>query len=238
MPRRQGQALGTATAALYSRIMLLDDDVKAQLREDFKLLGQPVRLVVFTQALADPDSEQVRRLLEELAELSPLIQVEACNFVLDRERAEALGITRTPAVAVLGADKDYGIRFYGQPSGYEFGTLVDAILDVATGQSSLSEDTQNALQALPRAVHLQVFSTPTCPYCPPAVRLAYQFALASDKISADGVEVTGFPDLARRYRISSVPKTVVGEACEFVGAQAEDVLLKHVQEAADALDPA
>lgn len=141
--------------------MLLGDDVKAQLREDFQQLVQPVRLVVFTQALADPDSEQVRRLLEELAELAPLITVEACNFVLDRERVEALGIARTPAVAVLGADKDYGIRFYGLPSGYEFGTLVDAILDVSSGQSTLSEDTRKALEALPRAVHLQVFSTPT-----------------------------------------------------------------------------
>jgi hypothetical protein len=64
------------------------------------------------------------------------------------------------------------------------------------------------------------------------VRLAYRFAIASDKITADGVEVTGFPDLARRYRVSSVPKTVVGEGGEFVGAQAEAALLDHVLKAA------
>ena len=63
------------------------------------------------------------------------------------------------------------------------------------------------------------------------VRLAFRFALESDKITADGVEVTGFPDLARRYRISSVPKTVVGETVEFVGAGPESMLLKHVQSA-------
>lgn len=60
------------------------------------------------------------------------------------------------------------------------------------------------------------------------MRLAYRFAIASDKITADGVEVTGFPDLARRYRVSSVPKTIVGEAGEFVGAQPEAVLLEQV----------
>lgn len=60
------------------------------------------------------------------------------------------------------------------------------------------------------------------------MRLAYRFAIASDKITADGVEVTGFPDLARRYRVSSVPKTVVGEVGEFVGAQPETALLEHV----------
>jgi hypothetical protein len=51
-------------------------------------------------------------------------------------------------------------------------------------------------------------------------------------VSADGVEVTGFPDLAQRYRVSSVPKTVVGEVHEFVGAGPESMLLKHVQDAA------
>jgi hypothetical protein len=44
--------------------------------------------------------------------------------------------------------------------------------------------------------------------------------------------VTGYPDLARKYRVSSVPKTVVGESREFVGAGAESMLLKHVEEAA------
>ncbi len=65
------------------------------------------------------------------------------------------------------------------------------------------------------------------------MRLAYRFAIASDKITADGVEVTGFPDLARRYRISSVPKTIVGEAADFVGAQSEASLLAYVLKAAE-----
>jgi hypothetical protein len=65
------------------------------------------------------------------------------------------------------------------------------------------------------------------------VRLAFQFAMESDKLTADGVEVTGYPDLARKYRIQGVPKTVVGESQEFVGARPEPVLLEHVQKAAE-----
>jgi alkyl hydroperoxide reductase subunit AhpF len=140
---------------------LLDDEVKTQLKEEFGKLVNPVRLVVFSQALEDPASEEVRRLVEELADLDSRLSVEAVNFVLEKERAEALGVTRTPAVAILGADKDYGIRFYGSPNGYEFGTLVDAILDVSRGESGLSPETKEALAALERPVHLQVFSTPT-----------------------------------------------------------------------------
>ena len=61
----------------------------------------------------------------------------------------------------LGAEKDYGIRLYGVPSGYEFGTLIDAILDVSHADSGLGDETRAALQALERPVHIQVFSTPT-----------------------------------------------------------------------------
>jgi len=140
---------------------LITDDVAAQLREEFAKLKEPVRLAVFSQALADPESEQVRRLVEELAALDPKITAESYNFVLDTAKVEELKIQRIPAIAVLGAEKDHGIRMYGLPSGYEFGSLVDAILDVSSGDSGLGEATRAALAELATPVHLQVFSTPT-----------------------------------------------------------------------------
>ena len=140
---------------------LIADDVAAQLKEEFAKLQNPVRLAVFSQALADPESEQVRRLVEELGALHPRLTAESYNFVLDTEKVRGLGIARIPAIAILGAEKDYGIRMYGMPSGYEFGTLVDAILDVSRGDSGLSEETRAGLRALAAPVHVQVFSTPT-----------------------------------------------------------------------------
>jgi len=140
---------------------LISDEVAGQLKEEFAGLVNPVRLAVFSQALADPSSEQVRRLVEELSGLHPQISAESFNFVLDKEKAGSLAITRIPAIAVMGAEKDYGIRFYGVPAGYEFGTLVDAILDASSGDSALAEETREALGRLERNVHIQVFSTPT-----------------------------------------------------------------------------
>jgi alkyl hydroperoxide reductase subunit AhpF len=140
---------------------LIQEDVAAQLKQEFERLKEPVRLVVFSQALADPESEQVRRLVEELGGLDERIRVQSHNYVLDKEPVEALGIARIPAIAILGAEKDYGIRFYGLPTAYEFGTLIDGILDVSSGDSGLAPETRAALAELPRNVHLQVFSTPT-----------------------------------------------------------------------------
>jgi alkyl hydroperoxide reductase subunit AhpF len=140
---------------------LITEEVAKQLKEEFAKLVHPVRLAVFSQALADPESEQVKRLVEEMAALEPKITSESYNFVLDKEKVEGLGIRRSPAIAVLGAEKDYGIRMYGLPSGYEFGTLIDAILDVSSGESGLSDPTKKALAEVQRPVHIQVFSTPT-----------------------------------------------------------------------------
>ena len=140
---------------------LMTEEVATQLKGEFAQLVNPVRLAVFSQALADPESEQVRRLVEELGALDSRLSVEPYNFVLDKEKVDALKIARIPAIAVMGADKDYGIRMYGLPSGYEFGTLVEAILDVSRGDSGLSEETRAALKQVTRPVHVQVFSTPT-----------------------------------------------------------------------------
>jgi thioredoxin reductase (NADPH) len=142
-------------------LSLIDDDLAAELKTRFEALPNPVRLIVFSQALADPESEQARRLVEELGALTPKIAVESYNFVLDKEKVDALGITRIPAIAILGETKDYGIRMYGAPEGYEFGTLVDAIETVASGESGLSEPTREALRGIARDVAIQVFSTPT-----------------------------------------------------------------------------
>jgi len=140
---------------------LINEEIAAQLREEFQGLVGPVRLVVFSQALADPGSEQVTRLVSELAALDPRLSFEDVNFVLEGEKAAALRISRTPAIAIVGSSKDHGIRMYGMPSGFEFGSLIDAILTVSKGTTSLSEETRTALAKVDRPVHIQVFSTPT-----------------------------------------------------------------------------
>jgi thioredoxin family protein len=51
-------------------------------------------------------------------------------------------------------------------------------------------------------------------------------AFASPKITATAVEATEFPDLARRYRVSAVPKTVVNEETEILGALPQEAFVE------------
>jgi alkyl hydroperoxide reductase subunit AhpF len=132
-----------------------------EVRKQFEQLQEPVKLVVFSQSLAAADlCQQNERLVREVAALSDKISVETLNLAIDRERAEGYGVDQVPAIVVEGA-RDYGLRFYGVPSGYEFGNLIDSIIVASTGAPDLTDDTKASLAALAGDVDIKVFSTPT-----------------------------------------------------------------------------
>ena len=134
---------------------------EAEVRRQFEQIEGTVKLVVFSQSLAAADlCRQNEQLVREVAALSDKIEVETLNLAIDRERAEAYGIDQVPAIVVEGA-RDYGIRFYGVPSGYEFSNLIDAIIVASTGAPDLTDDTKASLAALAGDVDIKVFSTPT-----------------------------------------------------------------------------
>ena len=140
---------------------ILTERDQTAVRKEFERIAGPVKLVVFSQELAAADlCRQNEQLVREVAALSDHITVEVLNLAIDRERAESYGIDQVPAIVVEGA-RDYGIRFYGVPLGYEFSNLVDSIIVASTGTPALSEDTLASLRALASDVDIKVFSTPT-----------------------------------------------------------------------------
>ena len=140
----------------------LDDRNADAVRQEFQKLAGPVKLVVFSQELeAGELCRQNEALVKEVAALAAdKITVEVLNPAIDRERAEAYGIDRVPAIVVTG-ERDYGIRFLGMPAGYEFSNLIDSMIAVSSGRAAISDETQTALAGLAGDVDIKVFSTPT-----------------------------------------------------------------------------
>lgn len=211
---------------------ILNDDIKEQVREALADLEAPVKLVVFTQgeggAVECQMCAETRSLIEEVAALSDKVSVEVRDFVKDSEVAEAYGVDKIPAVAVVrdgNEPADFGIRLFGIPSGYEFGTLIEDIRLASSGNPDLSEKTLEQLAQLTSPVAIQVFVTPTCPYCPRAVLLAHRLAMASELITASMVEATEFPHLANRYQVYGVPRTVINDVIHVEGAVPEAMLI-------------
>ncbi len=218
--------------------MLSEKDARV-VAERVSKLPRTVTLAVFTQETECALCKETRELMQELAAISGgKIAVEVYDFVADRPRADALGVDKIPAVAVLGpGGEDHRIRFFGIPAGYEFASLLESLDLVARGDSGLAPATREKLKTLAAPLDLQVFVTPTCPYCPRAVITAFRFAMESDKVRASMVEATEFPHLSNRYGVSGVPHTVMGASPQpMVGAYPEaaavDMLLAAAQGAA------
>jgi glutaredoxin-like protein len=212
-----------------------DKDAKI-IRDRLAKLPGPVTLELFTQEFECEYCRQTRELAEEVAGLSDgKVAVKVYDLVRDKAEADRMGIDKIPAIAVLGAKgEDYGIRFFGVPAGYEFSSLLESLEMVAKGDSGLSPATREKLKALTSPLSMQVFVTPTCPYCPRAVLTAFRFAMESDKVRASMVEASEFPHLANKYQVSGVPHTVMGDSPQaMIGAYPEaaaaDMLLAIAQ---------
>lgn len=212
--------------------MYLDDQIKAELSKQLSVLTKNVKLIMFTQELECQYCRETKQILTELSEVSDKISLEVKNFVNDKTDAEKLGVDKIPATVVVDENgKDYGIKFYGIPSGYEFASLLEDIKLLGTGITGFDPQTENEIKNLDSDVHMQVFVTPTCPYCPQAVITAHKFAYLNERVKSDMIEATEFPHLSNKYNVRGVPRTVINENTFIEGAAPEQMVFDKVKEA-------
>ena len=209
---------------------LLSEQDRQTVRGHLAVIEEPVRLLLFTQTIGAPETALIaRQVLDEIVSLNDLLTLEEVNFVLEQDRALKYGIGQIPAIVLLKGTQDTRIRFLGAPAGYEFMSLIEAVILAGTNDSGLTPDSR-ALVArhVTAPLEIQVFVTPTCPHCPRAVTLAHRLAIESPFIRASCVEATEFMELSRKFRVTGVPKTVVNESIEILGALPEDQFVRTV----------
>ena len=139
---------------------LLNNSIRKEVKAALADLPNPVTFKVFSQVDGCQYCKETHDLVQEVASLSAQISVEAYDLDKDKALADSLGIDKAPGMAVIGA-KDYGIRMFGIPSGYEFGSLIESIRLVSEGKSTLAPATKAAVAKLTKPVKIQVFITPT-----------------------------------------------------------------------------
>jgi len=142
--------------------VVISESNRKIIRERFEKMTNPVVVQFYETSLNCPTCPEIHQLLTELSELSELLTLEVFNLYTDEDQAKEHGIDQAPVMMLTNDEHtDFGIRYYGAPSGYEFAALLEDIIMVSQGDSGLSEDTKKQLAALTESVDLAVFVTPT-----------------------------------------------------------------------------
>ncbi|KDA54343.1 hypothetical protein EG19_11545 [Thermoanaerobaculum aquaticum] len=209
--------------------LLSEKDAK-KVQEILNALPATVEVHFFTQELECQFCRETGELLRELAALSPKLKLMEHDFLLDKDAASAFGVEMVPAIVPVGPAGDLGLRFYGIPAGYEFASLLESFKLAAGADPELADETKEFLSQLAHELELEVYVTPTCPYCPGMVVNAFRLAAASPKVKAAMVEATEFPHLAIRYQVRGVPRTVINRGQAYIeGLVPESHLVETLQ---------
>ena len=211
--------------------MFLKDEDRKLIKERLSVMTDKVKIMHFTQSIECSYCHETRQLMEELVLLSDKLSLEIYNFQIDREEVTKYKIDKIPATILVAENgSNPGIRFFGIPSGYEFMSVIEDIIDISNNNHGFSEAMFAEIKKISQPVHIEVFVTPTCPYCPAAVRTAHRLALANKNITGDMIEATEFPHLAQKYHIHGVPKTIINETGSLEGAVPEQMFLDKIME--------
>lgn len=213
---------------------LIRDEDKKFLAEEFqKNLKNDVELVIFISSNEDCKyCKETKEIAEELGQINEHIKVKVYDMENDKEVAKNYGIDKYPATVVSKAGKvDGRIRYYGIPSGYEFGSLIEDIKNVSKDEADLSAKAMEIVSKIDKPIKIQVYVTPTCPYCPKAVGTAHKFALLNSNITGEMIEASEFYKEAEEAGVSAVPHIVINGDVQFVGAQPDDAFAEYILEA-------
>jgi len=199
---------------------VLSDNDKKYVKELFeKELTDPVKLIIFkTKGWEYFDS--LREVLDDIVELSVgKLSYEVHSYENEKELTEKYQVDKAPIIVITRNGEDLGVRFAGTPFGYEFSAFLEAIIGVSKAKTDLPEEVKELLKQVDKPVKIEVYVTPSCPYCPMAVSTAHKFAIENENIIGEGVEAYEHEELANKYGVSAVPHIVINEGAHmFVGA--------------------
>jgi len=147
-------------------VKLLDEEICKQIKELFDLqLLQPVEIIYFSKLDPCDTCDETHQLLSEIISVNDKLHLSAYSLDENPQLAQQYKVNLAPGLVVAGLDRDklldYGISFAGIPSGYEFSSLIQAIIMVSKRDSGLKPEVRSELKNLSIPVNLKVFVTPT-----------------------------------------------------------------------------
>jgi len=175
---------------------MLDADLRPQLQAYLQRLTQPITLVASLDDRAE--SQQMRELLQAIAELSPLITLRTDG-----------GDDRRPSFQITRADADMGVRFAAVPLGHEFTSLVLALLQAGGHPPKVSPEVIEQIRSLAPAdggtLVFETYMSLTCHNCPDVVQALNLMAVLNPRVRHVAIDGGLFTDEVEARQIMAVP---------------------------------
>lgn len=205
---------------------IIPDDVKQAIKETLlDGLKEDVAIEVYTKpGQNDQFNDAAAALVRGIAELSE--KLKATFHKVGDEQSVKRNVTRSPTV-LIAPDK-YRIRYTGAPVGEEGRSFLVALIMASSGKTVLTEEALAKIKDQVREKRdIQVFVSPTCPYCPQQVMAAISAAIAKpDLISAEVIEIYENQDLAESLGSLAVPQTFINNTFTGAGLQPEPLFME------------
>lgn len=194
---------------------MLDQDLKDQLGGYLVRLVRPVRLLASVDDSAS--SSEMMELLNEVADLSPLVSVEVDPSPADR----------IPSFALTTPGQNISLRFAGLPLGHEFTSLVLALLQVGGHPPKISPELVEQIQNLDGDYSFETYFSLSCQNCPDVVQALNLMAVLNPRIRHVAIDGALFQDEVQQRQIMSVPTVFLnGEMFSTGRMGVEEILAK------------
>ena len=171
---------------------MLDANLETRLRAYLERISQPVEMVASLDER--PASQEMRALIEEIAELSPLV---SARF----DGADA----RRPSFQISRAGADMGVRFAAVPMGHEFTSLVLALLQAGGHPPKVEAEVIEQIKALEGEFVFETWMSLTCHNCPDVVQALNLMAVLNPNVRHVAIDGGLFRDEVESRGIMAVP---------------------------------
>ncbi len=131
--------------------------------------------------------------------------------IIDKNSEEAKKLIPRYVPAFIYDTPKRNIRYYGLPSGQEFAPFIYIHKYIATGELSLPKEVVEQVKTIDTPLHVKIFVTPECPYCPLVVDAFNQMALINDNLLVETIEAVELPLEADMYGVAYVPDIVFND---------------------------
>lgn len=172
---------------------MLDDNLRAQLKQYLERLSRSVEITAYTD-----DGDRSKEMLTFLGELK-----SASNKISVTQGSDAS--KRIPSFALGTPDADIHLEFAGIPLGHEFSSLVLALLQVGGVAPKLTEDTIEQIRSIDGTHKFETFFSLSCQNCPDVVQALNLLAVLNPNIEHVAIDGAFFQDEVESREVMSVP---------------------------------